>query len=193
MKRFIIVCLCLSLLSLLIIPVFAEEVVLRNIEPSVSYTSLSFYRSVTYTHNPFSTTVSSSGYVVVGSSVITFEALASSQYDNRPVLLIGSSNFSDETTLISSNGSLVSGWDGIIYFDSVTSFPLNFVNWYNSFPNGVDGNVSDGVSSFISWTGNVLTDLVSNPSILVLVGLSIAMLAVLPWGISKIKSLIKGY
>lgn len=53
--------------------------------------------------------------------------------------------------------------------------------------------VNDGVDSSISYTGQVLSFLANNTTTLVLIGLSVAMFAVLPFAISKIKQLIKGY
>lgn len=54
-------------------------------------------------------------------------------------------------------------------------------------------NVSSGVESSVSFTGQVLSFLTSNSNTIVLIGLSVAMFAILPFGISKIKQLIKGY
>lgn len=53
--------------------------------------------------------------------------------------------------------------------------------------------VNDGVDLSISFTGQVLTFLTSNSTTIFLIGLSVAMFAVLPYGIRKIKQLIKGY
>lgn len=54
-------------------------------------------------------------------------------------------------------------------------------------------NVSNGLTVAFGFLGDVLDDLVMIPAILGCVGLSVALFAVLPWGIKKLKSLIKGY
>lgn len=53
--------------------------------------------------------------------------------------------------------------------------------------------VSDGVSSFIGFGGDVLHFITSNSAILTLLGLSVGLCLVIPFGISKIKVLVKGY
>lgn len=53
--------------------------------------------------------------------------------------------------------------------------------------------VNDGVGSSISFSGQVLSFLTSNSTTIVLIGLSVAMFAILPFAIRKIKQLIKGY
>ena len=53
--------------------------------------------------------------------------------------------------------------------------------------------VNDGVDSSISYTGQLIHFLTTNSTTIVLIGLSVAMCAVLPFAIRKIKQIIKGY
>lgn len=53
--------------------------------------------------------------------------------------------------------------------------------------------VSDGVSSFIGFSGDVLHFITNNSAILTLLGLSVGLCLVIPFGISKLKELVKGY
>lgn len=65
---------------------------------------------------------------------------------------------------------------------------------YLSEPSALDNlDVSAGVSSFIGFGGDVLHFITSNSAILTLLGLSVGLCLVIPFGISKIKELVKGY
>lgn len=71
----------------------------------------------------------------------------------------------------------------------------SFTSYYIIFREPVDpfSSLNVGVDSSISFSGQVLSFLTSNSTTIVLIGLSVAMFAILPFAIRKIKQLIKGY
>ena len=200
MKRFFIVCLCLSLLSLLIVPALAEERFispednsLRDVSRGQKIQYLSFYPSVSYTHIPSSMGLYWTGYVFIDGTSFPFRSVYFNADSSFPVLTYQTESIN--VPLINNDGSFVDGWDGIVYFDYVNSMNSSaFLSWYNSFPSPLDNfGVSDGVSTSIGWFGSVLSNLVASPAVLSLVGLAVALFCVLPFGITTIKNLMKGY
>lgn len=194
MKKFLIILLVFGVLSLLLVPCLADERVYPSFEmgtrATVRVEVLRFYSVVSYTHPSVSTTASGTGTVVIDG--VTYSLKSLHLFPNGRVLAFKQN---DDTliTLINADGTIVSGWDGVITFDTYGSLNVPFYEWYSSFPSASEVSVSDGVSSFISWVGNVLTQLVSSTYVLPLVGLAVALFCVLPFGITTIKNLMKGY
>lgn len=195
MKKFLVI-LCVVSLALycfcLGLSASAEEFLTRDIFSGVSYSELVFYPSVTYSHPSVVIRADGTGFIIFDGQTVSISYLYLYRSAYNPVLVARASD-SLEYILIDSDGFVNPLWDCLVHFDSPVSFGSAFVNWYNSFPNGMNGNVSDGVSSSIGWFGSVLSNLIASPYVLPLVGLSVALCFIIPFGISKIKELIKGY
>lgn len=86
-------------------------------------------------------------------------------------------------------------WSGVITLSTPSVPPSGFVDWYNSLipPPSVLNPVNDGVNTFIGYGGDVLHFITNNSTLLFLIGLSVGLCLVIPFGVSKIKDLLKGY
>lgn len=74
-----------------------------------------------------------------------------------------------------------------------TGNSANFTYYFTLEPVDPLSPVNDGVSTFIGFGGDILHFITNNSAILTLLGLSVALCLVIPFGISKIKALVKGY
>ena len=81
------------------------------------------------------------------------------------------------------------------FFSTASSFPqTSYYFLFGDFLSPLDNlDVSDGVQASINYSGQVLNMITTTPAILTLLGLCIALSLVLPFGIRKLKEIIKGY
>lgn len=207
MKKFLIVLSCFAfLIPLVALSSFALEPVdadRDSVDFSIphrsssapSFSSLVFYPFNTYSH--FSSGIAGVTSLNLGSGYIFISGV---RFDATRIVFVFTSESDvlyaatgSHTTLISSDGSLNADWDGVIYLNSSFTPSDVFLSWYNSFPGPLIHDLSEGVGGFIGCVGELFAFLTSNSTTIVLIGLSVAMFAILPFAIRKIKQLIKGY
>lgn len=160
-----------------------------------SFSSLVFYPFNTYSH--FSSGIDGevslnlgSGYIFISGVRFDASRIVFPFTSESDVLYAATGS---HTTLISSDGSLNTDWDGVIYLNSSFTPSDVFLSWYKSYPGPLTHDVSEGVRGFIGYVGELFAFLTSNSTTVFLIGLSVSMFAVLPFAIRKIKQLIKGF
>lgn len=208
MKKIVCISLCVLLcVPLLALSAFAEDVLetdsssLRSVVSSSSLSNFTFsltpsrYRfhtlvidGVTYIDATFESDISS--FVIplsVGSHSISGSVWANST-TSRPIYpFFGDTPFSSDSS--SPLSIPFSDYISIVlsHTSDVHLFYFNLEEPTPLYP------VDNGVSSFIGFCGDVLHFITNNSAILTLLGLSVALCLVIPFGISKLKELVKGY
>lgn len=176
MKKIICISLCVLLcVPLLAFSAFADDSSFYFVYPSGNILNSANISvdGVYYTvyNEPALVTVSSNNTLTLSSpNVLSYDGNIVSNDSNSPTVV-----FVGDTITVDSSFSSSSAY----YIVLVERDPFAPVN--------------EGVSSFIGFGGDVLRFITNNSAILTLLGLSVALCVVIPFGITKIKELVKGY
>lgn len=194
MKKVLIVLACIAL----VLPLFALSAFADDEPVSFSISNISGHSVNLYINNWNSSIANISS----GSSYVCTRA--DEDLAIRAPTYSGGANFyykifldSAGTNLVSSDSSnptLLSPNDVLYLLDNGSSSPLTFyVRLVTPVPPNPLAPVDDGVNTFIGYGGQVLSFLANNSTLLFLIGLSVGLCLVIPFGVSKIKDLLKGY
>lgn len=205
MKKFLCFFMVALLSALLVVPCFAAESTASPSDPvdwfggetqvlvSYSVTVDSRIEQGTTSYSIFCAWLRACGATSSDDSIGSFSGhnTSSGNYSNRPLWSDGTvvKNVSGTWDWVQSGTYTSSSTDG--YNLAITIPEISVSPVYEIVPGG-GGFVDTGVSDALTELSIIVSAILSNQYILIAIGLAVAV-PLVAWGISKIKSLVKGY
>lgn len=193
------------LAALLVVPCFAAETTAAPSDPvdwfggetlvlvSYSVTVDSTIAQGTTSYSTFCAWLRACGATSSGDSIGNFSghSTSSGNFSNRPLWSDGTvvKNVSNTWDSVQSGSFTSSSTDG--YNLAITIPEISVTPVYETVSGG-GGFVDTGFSDALSELSIIVSAILSNQYILIAIGLAVAV-PLVAWGISKIKSLLKGY